>query len=411
MKSTTTSYDYIIAGAGCAGLGLVWRMLSSELSDTRILILDPDPKEQNDRTWCFWSDEAPDLPCHPSHSWRQLQVATPSKTLTLPLSPYSYYHVKGQDYYQSIKALIAMHPNVEWRREKVEQISSDKEIATVTTHSGSSYTGSWVFSSLPQTPKPLGDEGLLQHFYGVFVKTEFPAFDSKTVDLMDFRVEQDGEIRFYYLLPFSETEALIEFTVFSKTPWNRASYEVFIDEYLENLTAGGAGGIVITDSEQGVIPMNTVKANEPLHARVLNIGLAGGAARPGTGYAFPFIQRNNAKIVASLIADGYPQAAPYHSSRHLFYDSLLLRVLSKEGHYGRSIFEQLFQKQPTGRVLRFLAEESTLWEDIRIMISLPWAPFLRALFAKYAGITLPAISMAKPPSPLLSPLPHAHRRS
>ena len=48
-------YDYIIAGGGCAGLSLVMRMLKeSQLSTKKILIIDKDSKQLNDRTWCYW---------------------------------------------------------------------------------------------------------------------------------------------------------------------------------------------------------------------------------------------------------------------------------------------------------------------------------------------------------------------
>jgi lycopene beta-cyclase len=51
----TQIYDYIIVGAGAAGLMLANAMaLDPFFSDKRILILDKDPKEANDRTWCFW---------------------------------------------------------------------------------------------------------------------------------------------------------------------------------------------------------------------------------------------------------------------------------------------------------------------------------------------------------------------
>ena len=49
-------YDYIIAGGGCAGLSLAWQLLHSPLRDRTILIVDRDDKDQNDRTWAFWSE-------------------------------------------------------------------------------------------------------------------------------------------------------------------------------------------------------------------------------------------------------------------------------------------------------------------------------------------------------------------
>ena len=51
-------YDYIIAGAGCAGLSLAMHIIhSGKLQDKKVLLIDKDPKNSNDRTWCFWQSE------------------------------------------------------------------------------------------------------------------------------------------------------------------------------------------------------------------------------------------------------------------------------------------------------------------------------------------------------------------
>jgi len=54
----TEKYDYIITGAGCAGLSLAMHMIhSGRFSDKKVLLVDKDPKRANDRTWCFWEKE------------------------------------------------------------------------------------------------------------------------------------------------------------------------------------------------------------------------------------------------------------------------------------------------------------------------------------------------------------------
>ena len=54
-------YDYIIAGSGCAGLSLLYRLLKTPLlQDKSILVLDQDQRKSNDRTWCFW-EKSPGL--------------------------------------------------------------------------------------------------------------------------------------------------------------------------------------------------------------------------------------------------------------------------------------------------------------------------------------------------------------
>ena len=50
-------YDFIIAGSGCAGLSLAVRLIQSGCKFERVLIIDRDLKNTNDRTWCFWTEQ------------------------------------------------------------------------------------------------------------------------------------------------------------------------------------------------------------------------------------------------------------------------------------------------------------------------------------------------------------------
>ena len=53
------SYDYIIAGAGGAGLSLLhYLMQCSNLVSKSILVIDKSFNKTNDRTWCFWNKDA-----------------------------------------------------------------------------------------------------------------------------------------------------------------------------------------------------------------------------------------------------------------------------------------------------------------------------------------------------------------
>ena len=66
---------------------------------------------------------------------------------------------------------------------------------------------------------------LQQHFIGWKIKTSEPAFTADKATFMDFSVAQKGNTRFMYVLPFSKTEALIEYTLFSKDLLPEKEYE------------------------------------------------------------------------------------------------------------------------------------------------------------------------------------------
>ena len=57
---------------------------------------------------------------------------------------------------------------------------------------------------------------LVQHFEGWVIKTKNNFFDSEKATFMDFSIDQNSTTQFMYILPFSKTEALIEYTLFSK---------------------------------------------------------------------------------------------------------------------------------------------------------------------------------------------------
>ncbi len=69
-------YDIIIAGGGCAGLSLAYQLIHSPLRDRSILIVDRDDKDQNDRTWAFWTDRPTPFQPVVHREWRRLRFLT-----------------------------------------------------------------------------------------------------------------------------------------------------------------------------------------------------------------------------------------------------------------------------------------------------------------------------------------------
>ena len=57
---------------------------------------------------------------------------------------------------------------------------------------------------------------LLQHFKGWVIETGKPFFNPAEATMMDFRVHQQHGTTFAYVLPFSTTSALVEYTLFTK---------------------------------------------------------------------------------------------------------------------------------------------------------------------------------------------------
>ncbi len=61
-----------------------------------------------------------------------------------------------------------------------------------------------------------------------------------------------------------------------------------------------------------------------------------------------------------------------------FYDLLLLDILYKHNNKGQYIFETLFKNRSPQLIFKFLDEETSFWEDLRIISGCPKKEFLRA---------------------------------
>ncbi len=114
---------------------------------------------------------------------------------------------------------------------------------------------------------------------------------------------------------------------------------------------------------------------------VIHLGTAGGHTKASSGYTFRFIQKNAARIVDSLRRHGHPFGAARDSKRFHFYDSVLLHILHYGQLEGAKIFARLFQKNNAGAVLKFLDNETTPLEELRLISSLPIVPFTKAAMA------------------------------
>lgn len=373
-------YDYIIAGGGCAGLSLAYYLSQSALRSKRVLLIDAEKKEHNDRTWCFWEDQPATFEDVVAREWPVLSFSDEKGERPASLGSLRYKMIRGADFYRKVNAAIDSLPNFEFLQANITEMGDSASGAYVIAD-GRRFEAGWAFNSLfrndARNENPQGHHFLLQHFVGWWIKCPEPVFDPGKATLMDFRTPQYRSTRFLYVLPFSEREALVEHTVFSRQKLHPKSYERALESYISDTL--GVGSYSIKEVERGVIPMTDRPFPVTLGAHIINIGTAGGAVKPTTGYAFLNIQRQVKHIVAQLSANGSPLLPPPAARRFRFYDSILLNILQHHGEEGKPIFSALFRRNGMLKILRFLKEETSVWEEARIFASLPFIPFLMAL--------------------------------
>lgn len=372
------SYDYIIAGAGAAGLSLVTRLIASgKFDDKRILLIDRAPKTINDRTWCFWEKENGFFEEAVHRKWGQLlfHSNTFSKVLTTEL--YQYKMIRGIDFYNWCFEKINNQKNIDVH---YGEFRIDHEPAGTTKifigEEELKVGNAVVFNSIHSYPQQKKNAlHLLQHFKGWIIETVEPVFDTGIATLMDFRVQQDHGTTFVYVMPLSANQALVEYTLFTEALLNREQYESALSNYISQYLQ--ISDYRITEEEFGIIPMTN--AQFPFyHNGMYHIGAAGGQTKASTGYTFQFIQKQTSRIADCLAGGHSLQQLPSAPARFNFYDSVLLQLLSDRKLEGRKIFSRLFSRNKASAIFKFLDNETSIREELRLVGSLQIGPFFKA---------------------------------
>lgn len=383
MKKENT-YDIILCGGGASSLLLLNSILEdSFFKDFSILILEEQPKTQNDRTWCFWEPHAEPTVSPLDHQWNNAIFKSNGFLHPFSLAPFQYKMIRSKTFYAESYARISRSSNVELRYEKVTAVHQMNAFGRVETEK-EKYAAQWVFSSLPtqvhlkQNRYPV----LQQHFIGWFVATEKEVFDPSKVTFMDFELPQKGNTRFMYVLPFSKTQALVEYTLFSAHLLEDNDYETAIQDYLKNL---GADNYKIEEKEKGSIPMTAYPFWKHNSTNILHIGTAGGWTKASTGFTFKKSMRKIEQLIPFLKTN---QALSTFEKKTRFdvYDMLFLDVLAKHNEKGAMLFQKLFEKNPAHRILCFLDDQTHFGQELLIMRSFPLGPFLRALVKRVLGL-------------------------
>ena len=381
MNSSTKIYDYIIVGAGASGLMMAYRMSKDAyFKNKTILILDKEKKTSNDRTWCFWENKKGDWDAILNHFWKSIIFKGDSIAETLSIKPYQYKMIRSSDFYDNIWVEISKHQNFEFKIESVKSVQQEHNLGKVITDSGS-YSSQNIINSILFTDaykKQKQYPVLQQHFVGYFVKTKTAVFDDTAATFMDFTVPQKGNTRFMYILPYSKNEALFEYTLFSKELLKYETYTNAITEYLQekNIT-----DYEIIEKEQGSIPMTSFKFWELNSKNVIHIGTAGGWSKASTGFTFKNIDKKTTKLVQHLKKQK-PLNTFHKTNRFWFYDLLLLDILSQKNELGAAIFSKMFKSISPQLIFRFLDEQTTFIEELKIFSKMPTALFSKALLKR-----------------------------
>lgn len=377
--SLQNHFNYIIIGNGLAGLQLALELSKDPFfDDKQIALIDKSLKETNDKTWCFWEKGTGKWDSIVSNTWNAATFYTLKKTINLNLEPYTYKMVRSIDFYKQTKALLSQKKNIHFIIDNVISVEEKKPVAVTTKRV--LYTADHVFDSrihLDFFNKKDNYIRINQHFKGWIIESETAVFNTHSFTMMDYRLKDGAQTTFTYVLPFSKTKALVEFTYFTPHIVEDNVYNLYLKQYISDIL--NIETYTVLEIETGHIPMSNFPFSKDSSKHVTKIGTAAGWVKGSTGYSFKHTEKKVAKIIDNLKQNNKPSKG-LHSKRHAFYDTVFLKVLKDNNDKGEWVFEQFYFKNTIETMFHFLDEESSFSEELKIMKSLFSLTFIKAFF-------------------------------
>jgi len=375
MKHSIYSFDYLFIGLGAANSLIIINMFKKGLLHSKkIGIIEPQKKDTNDRTFCFWADneEVNNLQLAEliKYRWDNIRVGNKVESI----SPNKYCHIKGIDVYQKVKEILLQINATIFETHFTGEFTVHSNSFELLVNNEKLIANKIFDSSKTHYAKPQKNQShLFQSFYGLDIEITNGEIDSSAVTMMDFDIPQNNNCQFLYILPYSKTHALFEVTRFGEATISQIEAEEILINYFQKKDIQYR----ILETENGIIPMSSVPIIHHFdHKNWIFTGAKANMIKPTTGYAFHAMAIHAKEITDALLHEHEIFRKP-RPKRFAFYDRLLLKIIETKPEKGKFIFTQLFNKVPTQKVLSFLNERSNLKSEVSIFYKLPIAVFLK----------------------------------
>lgn len=379
-------------GAGCAGLSLAVHLLDAcdeaACDPPVIALIEPRHSYARDRTFCLWTLERHPFEAAVSHRWSSWETRHAGRTVRRSAQGLAYVELDAGRFYDLALERLGRSPRVRIERgvSALEHSSGSK----VACSDGVVRRAARVFDTRPPSLEravPPHEIRMIQHFEGWHVRTRGPVFDPSVARLMDFDVPQSPPVHFLYVLPYAPDEALVEATWFTPAVFDAtvcdARYAEALERYLRERLA--VDSYEILRRERGVLPMSTetFAARNPAFDL---LGLAGGLAKPSTGYAFAAIQRQSAQLARALCAawkragrDALAQVPipPARDVRAATMDRVFLQYMARDPAKTPALLHALFERVEPDVLVRFLSDQADARDALAVMRCVPALAFAR----------------------------------
>lgn len=371
-------YFYVIIGGGLAGLQLA-RQLSRDVffKGKKIAIIDSD-FSMPVKTWCFWEKGKGKWDDLLTKSWNKGKFISSEENIDLQLSPYTYKMIKAKDYHQKLQDEIEESGDIEFITDEIRKIDpvTMKAKGLKKSYGATHFFDSRVDPSYLESKK---HTTIFQHFKGWEVETEKPVFTPNSFTMMDYRIKYPDATAFTYILPFTEKKALVEYTFFSPFLTEDKVYDEMLQQYFEKILK--TKDFKIKSTETGVIPMTDFPFDKANTEQITKIGTGGGWVKPSTGYSFKNTEKRIGKIIENIKSGKLP-GENLINYKFRKYDAIFLDVLAQNNQKGEEIFTKFYNKNSPQDIFRYLDEETSVSEDLKIMLSLYSFDFVTSFFRK-----------------------------
>ena len=348
-----------IAGGGLSGC-LLLAALKHRWPDLSLQLMEKSVQLCGEHTWSFHHDDVP-AACWPwldpliSKKWPGYEVFFPKHHRKFD-SP--YYSIKSRDLAQKITTLFPQEIHL---KAPVSEDQAD-------------------FLAMGWPARKEARFYGFQKFVGLEIKTEKP-HGLKVPILKDVRQAQTDGYRFFYVLPFSENELLIEDTYYSNSP--DLDQDLICEEIKNYANQQGWKITQILKTEKGSLPLDLYGFEETFSP--LALGAAAGLAHPVTGYTLPAVLQQ----IQSLLEVSHPDLdlwkkqisvknqqilKPY--SYYRFLNRMMFKAATPSMRY--KVLER-FYTLPEDLIQRFYGGRTTLRDEFRILLGKPPVPILKAV--------------------------------
>ena len=370
-------FDYIIVGAGCSGLSLAYEMNVKNLfNDKTCAIIDKRKEFNRDKIWSYWNIYEHSFYDCLINKWDKFCVKKNQNEIILDCENFQYQSIDSQKFYKKILDNLNSNKNIKLILNKsVDKIYENKDEAIVQCSDEIFRTDIIFNSSLDN--KTTKESELFQHFYGCEVVFDENVNLPEYPIIMDFNCNQDSCVHFFYTLPMGKNKIFIENTwISNEKSFAFERYIAEINYYIQN-NLNYKKKYKTNYSEIGSIPMFHFK-NNVKYKKLINIGTAGNLTRKSTGYTFLNIQKSVKQIVINILKEQNIKEVSV-SLKYNYLDNIFIKVLLEKKGSMYEVFFDLFKKNKTKDIVKFLSNTSNWFEDLRIILSMPKLIFIKKL--------------------------------